>query len=947
MARRIAKKVLLIGWDAADWKLINPLLDAGKMPNLERFVNEGVMGNMATLRPELSPMLWTSIATGKRSFKHGINGFIEPDQNSGGIRPVSVFSRKTKAVWNILCQNGLRCHVVGWWPSHPAEPINGVMVSNHYGRVRATLDQPWPMPPGTVHPQRLVQNLADLRVHPQQLALQHLLPLVPRAAEVDQDKDHRLETVATILCECSSIQAAATALLDMEPWDFAAVYYDSIDHFSHAFMHYHPPRREGVPEEDYEIYKDVVEGGYRFHDMMLGVLMGLAGPETAVMIVSDHGFHSDHLRPRYIPAEPAGPAVQHRQYGVVAMRGPGIRQDERVYGANLLDICPTILTLLGLPVGRDMDGKPLVGAFLEPPRIETIASWDDVPGEDGRHSPGMRIDPIEAQEAINQLVALGYIEKPEDNREKAVAQAVSEWNYNLARSYMDAGLHTDAVALLADLVMKWPDQYRFGIQLAFCYQAIGRPAEARRLLEELLARKEKNAVAAQEKLRGFSQQHQDKTFEELCEEEKDEVRRLLDEASWNPYAVEYLMGSLLLTEGDDEGALVHLQKAEAADAGQPDLYLAVAEVYTRMREWADVERCCRKALALDPDNASARVGLGRSFMARRRFLEAAEEALTAVGLLYFNPSAHFLLGSALHYLGRTAEAVESLRVAVSQNPDFVAAHRRLALLYERQLGDRASAAEHRRLAWESGQRLKRLQAGETVVRQARDRAAEETPSLPAETVEQRQTSLTQPAFTADGPVERSETITIVSGLPRSGTSLMMQMLQAGGLPALVDDARPADPDNPRGYFEFAPATGLRRDASWLPQAKGKAVKIVVQLLPCLTPQLTYRVILMERDLEEVLASQRTMLQRQGKTGTDLSLSRLRQVFARQWQQVQRTLAARCIPTLTVRYRNCVERPVDVAAAVNTFFDGTLDEPAMVAAVDPCLYRHRGLAPGES
>ena len=143
-----------------------------------------------------------------------------------------------------------------------------------------------------------------------------------------------------------------------------------------------------------------------------------------------------------------------------------------------------------------------------------------MPGEDGRHPPGTRIDPVEAQEAINQLVALGYIEKPEDNREKAVAQAVSEWNYNLARSYMDAGLHTDAVALLADLVMKWPDQYRFGIQLAFCYQAIGRPAEARRLLEELFARKEKNAVAAQEKLRGFSQQHQDKTFEDSVRKRK-------------------------------------------------------------------------------------------------------------------------------------------------------------------------------------------------------------------------------------------------------------------------------------------------------------------------------------------------------------------------------------------------------------------------------------------
>ena len=128
MANRLAKKVLLIGWDAADWKVINPLLDAGKMPHLERLVDDGVMGNVATLYPELSPMLWTSIATGKRSYKHGINGFTEPDPQGGGIRPISILSRKTKAVWNILCQNGLRCNVVGWWPSHPAEPIHGVMV---------------------------------------------------------------------------------------------------------------------------------------------------------------------------------------------------------------------------------------------------------------------------------------------------------------------------------------------------------------------------------------------------------------------------------------------------------------------------------------------------------------------------------------------------------------------------------------------------------------------------------------------------------------------------------------------------------------------------------------------------------------------------------------------------------------------------------------------------
>jgi hypothetical protein len=110
-------KVLLIGWDAADWKVIHPLMDAGKMPNIQRLVEAGSMAQIATLHPPLSPMLWTSIATGKRPFKHGIHGFSEPTPDGRGIQPVTNLSRRTKAVWNILNQNGLRSIVAGWWPS--------------------------------------------------------------------------------------------------------------------------------------------------------------------------------------------------------------------------------------------------------------------------------------------------------------------------------------------------------------------------------------------------------------------------------------------------------------------------------------------------------------------------------------------------------------------------------------------------------------------------------------------------------------------------------------------------------------------------------------------------------------------------------------------------------------------------------------------------------------
>ena len=104
MKQQNNKKVLLIGWDAADWKVINPLIEAGEMPALEGLINEGVMGNLATLEPSFSPMLWTSIATGMRPHKHGVLGFVEPDSSGLKVRPVSVVSRKVKAIWNILMQ---------------------------------------------------------------------------------------------------------------------------------------------------------------------------------------------------------------------------------------------------------------------------------------------------------------------------------------------------------------------------------------------------------------------------------------------------------------------------------------------------------------------------------------------------------------------------------------------------------------------------------------------------------------------------------------------------------------------------------------------------------------------------------------------------------------------------------------------------------------------------
>lgn len=928
--------MLLIGWDGADWKVIHPLLDAGKMPNLERMVRDGVMGNLATLHPDLSPMLWTSIATGKRPFKHGIHGFTEPDPDAGGIRPVTSLSRKTKAIWNILSQEEKKSVVVGWWPSHPAEPINGVMVSNLYTGHYPPLGRPWPLRPGTVHPGRLVRNLAQLRWHPQKLNAGHILPFVPRAAEVDQDKDHRLESLSRVICDGATILSAATAIMTHEPWDFAAVYFDAIDHFSHAFMRYHPPRQPHIPENDFEIYGQVIENGYIFHDKMLGRLLEAAGEDATILLVSDHGFQSDHLRPRHVPLEPAGPAAQHRPYGIFVMRGPGIKKDETVFGASLLDVCPTILTLFGLPVGQDMDGRPLANAFDLPLEITAIESWDLVPGEAGMHPPEKRIDPVEAREALTQLAALGYIEPPDEDRAKAVAQTVRELEYNMARSYMDAGLHGRALPLLASLFADWPDQYRFGLQLVSCCQSLGRIQEARQVLEETLARKNRGAAQARETLKALKEKMKDKTPEEITEAQGRRLRSLAAQASFNPYAVEYLRGAILFEEGEEEEALEHLKTAEAMNPEDPGLHIKLGQVYLKMRRWQDAEQSFQATLRLDPDSADAYLGICRTCLATRRLEEACDAAYESLGRVYYNPTAHYLLGVARHRQGQLPEALLALKMAVYQNPHFAKAHERLAYIYKRRLANKEKASERARSARDAARKIREFKREQKTL----SSRVWESPGLLGEA--DREAEQDVPGIPDMPPPEDlSDIVVVVTGLPRAGTSMIMQMLRAGGLSILADDIREADEDNPKGYLEYAPAKRLHEDASWLPEARGKAIKIVAPLLGRLEHGISYRVIFVERDIREVIASQKALLLRQGKKGARLSDRDLGRVLERQATTGKRILARMGLPVLYLRHDRCIGHPGETAEQVRDFLGRDLCAEAMAGVVDPRLYRQRG------
>jgi predicted AlkP superfamily phosphohydrolase/phosphomutase/Flp pilus assembly protein TadD len=893
------RKVLLIGWDAADWEHINPMLEEGLMPSLDTFINRGVMGNLATLQPVLSPMLWNSVATGKFADKHGIHGFIEPDPVNGGVRPYTSTSRKCKALWNILTQSGLRSNIVGWWASHPAEPIKGNVITNAFGGVRFDPEKGWTFPKGAIHPPEKGPELARFKVFPNELTEAHILPFIPDAAKIDQKKDKRLSSFAKVLSDNASVHAVATALMETEPWDFTAVYYDGIDHFSHAFMAYHPPRLEWIKEEDFEIYKDVVKGAYRFHDMMLERLLDLAGPETTVILCSDHGFESGSQRPRGTPREPAGPAAWHRQYGIFVMAGPGIRRDERIYGASLIDVAPTVLTLFNLPVGADMDGRPLLEAFEELPEVKTIPSWEDVAGESGMHSGEAALDPAQANELMQQFAALGYIEDPGVDKEKAAESADIEARYNVARTYLWKGRPEEARPLLEEIVRRRPWEDRFLQQLAPCYFQGGYLAQAERVLF---------AIA--------------------------------DGGEPDTAATKLLWARIRLARGDLGGALQALLAAEALNPQLPGIYIQIGDTYARLLQWQNAKTAYEKAVALDPDNARAYLGLSTVYRRLGDNQQTVDHALRAVGLLHRLPMAHFNLGVALVRSGENERARLAFETALRFQPEMMNAHRYLATIHKMEGGDPEKAKFHRgevlRLTQRRGRRA--------VQDDPRREQLFDLPEIPKR-AERLETLLKERPDPKPEEEKSGKTFVLVSGLPRSGTSLMMQMLETGGLPAMTDQERAADVDNPRGYYEWEAIKQIAKKPELLDDeaVAGRAIKCISMLLPAVPQKHQYKVVFMLRPIAEVVASQRAMTTRLGTKGANLEPEQLERGLRAHREEMRRwAVSAPHIEWLEIDYPQLVSDPAPEIAKLVEFLgrERLPNEQGMAAVIDRALHRRR-------
>jgi tetratricopeptide (TPR) repeat protein len=517
------------------------------------------------------------------------------------------------------------------------------------------------------------------------------------------------------------------------------------------------------------------------------------------------------------------------------------------------------------------------------------------------------------------MIALGYIERPDKDRETAVARTIRELRYNLAEAYQDAGRHLDAHRIFSELCAADPDEQRFAVRLFASCQALGLDNEMRRIVDDLDGRRRALFDEGVAKVEALSMKE---AAAPLSEDERRELARSRELARYHPIVTDYLRARMLSTGKRHAEALAVFEQLSASLSGHPRLLLDVAGLYRQLGRREDARRVYEEVLAVDPDNADAHLGLCAVALRERRSEAAAHSALDALQRIHQSPVAHFLLGLALARMNEHERAAEAFRTAISLNPNFPQAHLRLARLLEKHFGDVGTAREHRRQAREMNR-----------------------PALP------RSIGLSEPRAPESGiPVTDlpelprvEESVVIVTGLPRAGTSMLMQMLAAGGMSILSDARRPADEDNPRGYLEYEPVKNLMRDATWLAGAKGKAIKIVTPLLTALPPDFACRVILIEREMDEVLDSQERMLIRRGHARE--STAGRRRLLSREYQRLLDAAKTRLAlrphtALLVVRHSEMIADPVAGAELMNRFLDHVLDTARMAAAIEPALHRVR-------
>lgn len=655
--RDLDTRAVIIGIDSADWMMIDMLIEEGGMPNLASLKERGAWGEIDTLTDiPLSPVIWTSVATGMSPAKHGVTWFMV-DQPDGTRVPVRSSNRKTEAIWNIVDSKGLESTIVGWWASYPAEPLeHGTIVSDAVGvhgfgsTARGGDDST------KVSPPELFDHIDSLMPVEQQITAEFAL----RFMHMSEDEYDRLKFDPARMSKPHPLspthlfqQYAVTAQgytrigeeLLAEDFDLAMLYFEQVDSFSHLFMKYDAPKLEWVDQASYDRYKDLVREWYRYQDELLGRLLAKIDLETtAIFILSDHGFKVGDRRIQSSQTVDIKKAhLDHEKEGIFLAVGPHIRPGGRVSGASVIDITPTVLHYLGLPVGKDMDGKVLAQAFddefMQDNPITYVGSYETgartgIANEAGDEDYG----DVEAG-----LQALGYMGSEDDlDDESEEGESSPELHNNLGRILLGRGEMDEALAEFKKALALDENNAEALLNMARVHQAEGRVLFAQHLAERALS-VDPNSVGA---------------LAQLAESKRD--------------------------QGLLKDAVRLYEQALVMNDSQPSLFLGLGDVLQRDERYAEAEVAFKKALGLDPDSFAAHYNLGVTYAQMGRREDAIASYYDAAEKGENHPQVAFVwnnLGALHRDAGENDEALTSFVKAAELSPLHLEARFNAAMIY--------------------------------------------------------------------------------------------------------------------------------------------------------------------------------------------------------------------------------------------------------------------------
>ena len=471
-SRSKPSRVMVIGLDGMDPRTVDLLMSEGKMPNFAKLRRDGAYAPLNSAEPLLSPVVWTTIATGKSPDQHRIGHFVAVDEK-GDQLPVTSAMRKVKALWNILSDAGRRVAVLGWWATWPSEKVNGAIVSDHFA-YHFLFEQGLqgdPNAQGKTWPPELVDKLRPLVKRPQDLTPADLAPFVSvTQQEFDRpfDLNDELSGFKWALSTTMTYRNVGLELWKKEKPDTMLAYFEATDSTAHLFGHlFRAENLSGDLALQQQRYGRAVEAMYVYADRIVGDFMAAMDDDTTLIVLSDHGFDLGAL-----PDDPSKLRNMrrvsekfHRMQGIVYLWGRHIKARTRLDNPSILDIAPTVLALNGVAPARDMPGRVLSEALdvKSPTRVASYEPGGGTQVAAGTATGDSRVDP----EILKRLQSLGYLQTRSPSGDR-----------NIAAILFEQGKYKEAAESYGKLVKSEPDDGSLRTSLAGALGALGRYDEA-------------------------------------------------------------------------------------------------------------------------------------------------------------------------------------------------------------------------------------------------------------------------------------------------------------------------------------------------------------------------------------------------------------------------------------------------------------------------------------